>query len=76
MTLTDYMSRKEGGRRLASIEDSVDASIQRLENYIEKCGERLIIATRYKPDNTRNNRTVINRKQKWKEKKSMDVLSD
>ena len=31
-----YVSRKEGGRRLASIEDSVDASIQRLEGYIEK----------------------------------------
>ena len=31
-----YISRKEGGRGLASIEDSVDASIQRLEDYIEK----------------------------------------
>ena len=31
-----YVSRKEGGRGLASIEDSVDASIQRLEDYIEK----------------------------------------
>ena len=31
-----YVSRKEGGRGLASIEDSVDASIQRLEGYIEK----------------------------------------
>ena len=31
-----YVPRKEGGRRLASIEDSVDASIQRLEDYIEK----------------------------------------
>ena len=27
-----YVSRKEGGRGLASIEDSVDASIQRLQN--------------------------------------------
>ena len=31
-----YVSRKEGGRGPASIEDSVDTSIQRLENYIEK----------------------------------------
>ena len=29
-----YVSRKEGGRRLASIEDSVDASIQRLKDFI------------------------------------------
>ena len=31
-----YISRKEGGRGLANIEDSIDASIQRLEEYIEK----------------------------------------
>ena len=31
-----YVSRKEGGRGLASIEDSVDTSIHRLENYIQK----------------------------------------
>ena len=30
------VSRKEGGRGLASIEDSVDASIQRLEGYITR----------------------------------------
>ena len=34
-----YVSWKEGGRRLASIEDSVDASIQRLKNYIENTNE-------------------------------------
>ena len=34
-----YVPRKEGGRGLASIEDSVDASIQRLEDYIEKTKE-------------------------------------
>ena len=39
-----YVSRKEGGRGPASIEDSVDASILRLEDYIEKCGGRLITA--------------------------------
>ena len=31
------MTRK-GGRGQTSIEDSVDASIGRLEDYIEKCG--------------------------------------
>ena len=31
-----YVLRKEGGRRLASTDGSVDASIQRLEDYIEK----------------------------------------
>ena len=31
-----YILRKEGGRGLTSIEDSVDASIQRFEDYIEK----------------------------------------
>ena len=31
-----FVSRKEGGRGLTSIEDCVDASIQRLEDYIEK----------------------------------------
>ena len=36
-----YVSRKEGGRGLASIEDSVDAPIQRRENYIKKSGRRL-----------------------------------
>ena len=33
-----YVSRKEGGRGLASIEDTVDASIQRLEVYFENHG--------------------------------------
>ena len=33
---TLYLSRKEGGRGLARIEDSVHASIQGLEDYIKK----------------------------------------
>ena len=41
-----YVSRKEGGRGLASIEDPVDTSIQRLEDYIEKHDGRLITAIR------------------------------
>ena len=35
-----YVSRKEGGREHARIEDSVDISIQRLEDYIEKTRRR------------------------------------
>ena len=31
-----YESKKEGGRGLTSIEDSINASIQRLEYYIKK----------------------------------------
>ena len=50
-----YVSRKEGERGLASIKDSVDASIQRLEDYKEKLGEGLITATRNNVDNTTTN---------------------
>ena len=31
-----YVLRKEGGRELASIEDIIDASIQKLEDYDQK----------------------------------------
>ena len=48
-----YVSRIEGGRGLASIEDSVGTSIQRHEDYIEKRGGRLIIATRNHTNDTR-----------------------
>ena len=59
-----YVPRKEGGRGLTSIEDSVDVSIQRLEDYIQKRGGRLITATRNNTDDTRTNRMIITRKQK------------
>ena len=62
------MPRKDGGRELASIEDSVNASIKRLEDYIRKSGGRLISATRNSTDNTWTNKPKINRKQKWEEK--------
>ena len=61
------MSRKEGGRGLASIKDSVDASIRRLEDYIKKKKERLITATRNKKKNSIKG-TTIPRKQKRQEK--------
>ena len=63
-----YVSRKEGGRGLASIEDSVDASIQRFENYIQKHDGRLITAIRNDNDNTMDNRMTITRKQNWEGK--------
>ena len=63
-----YVLRREGKRGLASIEDSVDASIQQLEDYIEKHRGRLITAKRNNTDNTRISRTTITRKQKWEEK--------
>ena len=63
-----YVSRKEGGRGLTSIEDSVDASIQRLKDYIQKHKGGLITATRHKTENTMNNRMTITRKQKWEGK--------
>ena len=63
-----YVSRKEGGRGLASIENSVDASIQRLEDYIEKHERGLITAIRKDADNPTDDRMTITRKQKWKKK--------
>ena len=63
-----YVSRRNVGRGFASIEDSIDTSIQRIEDYIEKHGGGLITATRNNTDNMRTNRTKITRKQKWEEK--------
>ena len=62
-----YVSRKQGGRGLASIEDTVGASIQRLEDYIEKHEWRLITTIRNDTDNTINER-MTTRKQKWEGK--------
>ena len=64
-----YVSRKEGGRGLASIEDTVDASIQRLEDYREKHELGPIRAIRNDTDNTIDDRMTINRKRKWEKKK-------
>ena len=61
-----YVSRMEGRSGLAST-DHVDASIQRLKDYIEKY-EGLITAIRTDTDNTKANRMAITRKQKWEEK--------
>ena len=63
-----YVSRKEGGRGLDSIEDTVDASIQRLEDYIEKHERGLIKTIRNDMDNTIDERMTTTRKQKWEGK--------
>ena len=60
--------KKRDGRGFASIEDSVHASIQRLEDYIEKHERGLITAIRNNTDNTIDNRMTITRKHKWEEK--------
>ena len=70
-----YVSRKEGGRGLASIEDTVDASIQRLEDYIEKHERGLITAIRVDRDNTINERMTTTRKQNGKENNSMAAIN-
>ena len=58
------VSRKEGGRGLTSIEDSVDSSIRQFEDYIQKHEGGLITAIRNDTDNTRDSRMTISRKQK------------
>ena len=63
-----YVSRKKGGKGLASIKDTVDASIQRLEEYIEKHERGLITTIRNDTDDTINKRVTTTRKQKWEGK--------
>ena len=57
-----------GGRGLTSTEDSIDASIQRLENFIKKRGGKRISATRNNTDNTNISRTKINKETKMTRK--------
>ena len=63
-----HVSKKEGGRGLASIKDSIDASIQWLEDYIENHEQGLITAIRSDTDYTKDDRMTITKKQKWEEK--------
>ena len=63
-----YVPRKRGGKGLVSIQDSVDASIQRLKDYMNKRGGRLVKITRNNTENTSINKTKIIRKQIWEEK--------
>ena len=63
-----YISRKQGGRGLASIEHTIDASIQRLEDYIEKHERGLITTIRVDTDKMINERMTTTRKQEWEGK--------
>ena len=54
-----YVSRREGGRGLACIEESVAASIQQLKDYIQKHGGRLIAATKNNSNETSTSRIII-----------------
>ena len=69
-----YVSRK-GEKGNSSIEDSIDASIQRSEFFIEKCGGRLITATRNNTY-TRNNRKEIIKEIMGRKNNCIEVLSD
>ena len=50
-----YVSRKEEERGLANIEDSVDTSISRFEDYIKKKKERLITVIENNTNQQNNN---------------------
>ena len=63
-----HVSGKEGVRGLDCIEDSVNTSIQRLEDNIEEHKRGLITAIRNDTDNTIDNRMTITMKQKWEGK--------
>ena len=60
-----YMSRKEGGRGLISIEDCVDATIQEIEEYTKKSKARLNTAGR---DNLKTNSKAKNLENKNRKK--------
>ena len=60
-----YISRRDGGRGIATIEDSFEASIRLLEDYIEKFEGGMITAIKNDTDSTMYNRMTITRKQKW-----------
>ena len=61
-----YVSRKKGWRGLASIKDTVDASIQRLEDYIENHERGLNTDIRNDTDSTIDDRMTTTRKQNGK----------
>ena len=63
-----YVSRKEKGREFASIENRVDASIQRLEDCIEKHEGWLITATRIDSWQHEDQQNDNNYLKKWQEK--------
>ena len=74
ITLTKYMYQERREEEdLQSTGDSVDTSIQRLEDYIEKHERRLSTAPRNHTDNRVANRMIITN---WKKNNSIGVLND
>ena len=64
-----FVSRKEGGRGFACIENNKVATIQGLKEYSKKIKERLITGASHSTGNIRTNRkTAKTRKQEWEEK--------
>ena len=70
-----FVSREDGARGLASIQYSIDASIQKLEDYVKKPGEGLITDPRNNTDNTSINRKKSENKN-CKENNSMYISGD
>ena len=62
-----YVTRKEGGRGLASIEDSFDASTQGLMTTVNIAKNKTDYSDQKQHRNQKINRTTITSKQKWKE---------
>ena len=71
-----YSLRKEGGRGLASIENSVDTSIKLIDDYKEKPRGKLITATRNNTDDARIIRTKNPENKNGKKNNTMGILSD
>ena len=65
-----YVSRKEGGRGIATIKESIDTLRQWLEDYIEKHGGRLIIV-RNNTDDTKTSKLGNNQKTKMGRKTTL-----
>ena len=70
------MSRREEGKGYTSNEECADALIQRIEDYMEKFGGRLITATRNKTNDTMISRAILTRKQKSDERQHYEHFSD
>ena len=66
-----YVPRKEVGRKLATNENSLVASIRGLDDYIKKNLERLILAVYNGTDNIRIKRTKEKKKRKKCEEKQL-----
>ena len=64
-----YLSRKEGGRRLISVEDTVKLAILELERYILKSEEGLLIAARRVDGDYEQHLGMIKSVKKFKERR-------